>query len=183
MVHQGKGLSFGIEPGQNPARVHAPFDQLQRDWPFHRFGLIRKIDRTHAPLAEDFTQLVTASDVVREHRSIPRLACEDTFARCHNANRAVVRRRWAHEIGLTCDGLFFRFLGEWKCRFADVSEISGNCVRVISIDDVSVLIVGTEKSLDFRAEGDIVAAGLFGRGRVGFYGDPGAANSAVIFHA
>ncbi len=62
VVHQGQGLAFGPEPGQDLAAVHAGLDELQRDRPPHRLGLLGHVDRAHAPLADRLEQLVRADD-------------------------------------------------------------------------------------------------------------------------
>ena len=50
VVHQGQGLAFGPEPGEDLAAVHAGLDELEGDRPPHRLGLLGHVDRAHAPL-------------------------------------------------------------------------------------------------------------------------------------
>ena len=58
VVHQGQGLALGLEAGEHLAAVHAGLDELQRDQPLHRSGLLGHEDRAHAPLADLFQELV-----------------------------------------------------------------------------------------------------------------------------
>ena len=62
MVHQGQGLAFGPEAGQDLPAVHAGLDELERDRPPHRLGLLGHVDRAHAPLADRLQELVRADD-------------------------------------------------------------------------------------------------------------------------
>ena len=62
VVHQGQRLAFGPEPGEDLAAVHAGLDELERDRPPHRLGLLGHVDRAHAPLADRLEQLVRADD-------------------------------------------------------------------------------------------------------------------------
>ena len=62
VVHQGQGLAFGPEPGEHLAAVHAGLDELERDRPPHRLGLLGHVDRAHAPLADRLEELVRADD-------------------------------------------------------------------------------------------------------------------------
>ena len=62
VVHQGQGLALGPEPGEHLAAVHAGLDELERDRPPHRLGLLGHVDRAHAPLADRLEQLVRADD-------------------------------------------------------------------------------------------------------------------------
>ena len=63
MVHQGEGLPFGPEPGEDLAAVHAGLDELQGDRALDRLGLLGHVDRAHAPLADRLQQLVRADGV------------------------------------------------------------------------------------------------------------------------
>ena len=62
VVHQGQRLAFGPEAGEDLAAVHAGLDELQRDCPPHRLGLLGHVDRAHAPFADRLQQLVRADD-------------------------------------------------------------------------------------------------------------------------
>ena len=62
MVHQGQRLPLGLEAGEDLAAVHAGLDELERDRPPHRLGLLGHVDRAHAPFADRLEQLVRADD-------------------------------------------------------------------------------------------------------------------------
>ena len=77
VVHQGQCLAFGPEPGQDLAAVHAGLDELQRDGPPHRLGLLGHVDRAHAPLADRLEEFVRADDRARavRRRSTDAIIC------------------------------------------------------------------------------------------------------------
>ena len=62
VVHHGQGLPLGLEACEHGLRVHARLDQLERDLPLHRLGLLRDPDLAHAAFADPFEQLVAAVD-------------------------------------------------------------------------------------------------------------------------
>ena len=62
MVHQRQRLSLGLEAGDDLARVHAQLDDLERDQPPDRLGLLGHVDRSHAAFADLLDQLVRADD-------------------------------------------------------------------------------------------------------------------------
>ncbi len=51
MVHDGQGLAFGFEPGDDLSGIHAGLDDLERDLSPDRVFLLRHEDRAHATLA------------------------------------------------------------------------------------------------------------------------------------
>jgi hypothetical protein len=62
VVHQGQRLPFGIEAGEYRLRVASAFDELQRDLPSDGLGLLRQVHRSHAALAENPNERVSAGD-------------------------------------------------------------------------------------------------------------------------
>ena len=62
VVHQGQRLPLGLEPGQHLLGVHAGLDQLDRDEPLDRLGLLGPPDGPHAALADGLDQRVLAGD-------------------------------------------------------------------------------------------------------------------------
>ena len=64
MVHQRQRLPLGLEPGQHLLRVHPRLDDLERDEPLDRLGLLGQLDHAHAPLADLLDELVLAGDDV-----------------------------------------------------------------------------------------------------------------------
>jgi hypothetical protein len=65
MVHERQRLALGFEPGQDFARVHPGFNDLERDAAAHGFLLLRHIDHTAAAFADLLEELVTADAVGR----------------------------------------------------------------------------------------------------------------------
>ena len=62
MVHHRHGLPLGLEAGDHLPRVHARLDDLQRDGPLERLGLLGHEDDAHAAFADLLQQLVGADD-------------------------------------------------------------------------------------------------------------------------
>ncbi len=52
MVHHRQRLPLGLEAGDDLLGVHAVLDDLQRDLPLDRLGLLGQVDDAHAALAE-----------------------------------------------------------------------------------------------------------------------------------
>ncbi len=51
MVHQGQGLAFGFEAGDDLAGVHAGLDDLERDPAADGLFLLGQVDHSHAAFA------------------------------------------------------------------------------------------------------------------------------------
>ena len=62
MVHQRQRLPLGLEAGDHLPRVHARLDDLERDRPLDRLGLLGHEDDAHAAFADLLQQLVRADD-------------------------------------------------------------------------------------------------------------------------
>ncbi len=60
VVHDGQGLAFGLEPGDDLSGIHAGLDDLEGDLAPDRVLLLGHEDRAHAPLADFLEQLVRA---------------------------------------------------------------------------------------------------------------------------
>ena len=58
VVHHRQGLPLGLEPGEHRLGVHPGLDDLDRDGPLHRFGLLGHEDAAHAAFADLLDQLV-----------------------------------------------------------------------------------------------------------------------------
>ena len=56
MVHQGQGLALGLEAGEDLARVHAGFDELQGDGATNGGGLFCFPDLAHASRANELAE-------------------------------------------------------------------------------------------------------------------------------
>ena len=65
VVHQRQRLTLRLEASQDLSAVHPRLDQLDRDQPLDRLGLLGHPDRTHAALAHLLDQLVRADDSAR----------------------------------------------------------------------------------------------------------------------
>ena len=52
MVHHRQRLPLGLEPGDDLLGVHAQLDDLERDAPPHRLGLLGHIDHAAAAFAD-----------------------------------------------------------------------------------------------------------------------------------
>ena len=65
MIHQGEGLFFRRESGDDLLRIHARLDDLQRDFAADRLGLLGHVDHAHAPLADLLEELVGADGIAR----------------------------------------------------------------------------------------------------------------------
>ena len=62
MVHHRQRLPLGLEAGDHLPRVHARLDDLERDRPLDRLGLLGHEDDAHAAFADLLQQLVGADD-------------------------------------------------------------------------------------------------------------------------
>ena len=62
MVHHRQGLPLGLEAGDHLPRVHAGLDDLERDRPLERLGLLGHEHHAHAAFADLLQQLVGADD-------------------------------------------------------------------------------------------------------------------------
>ena len=62
MVHHRHGLPLGLEAGDHLPRVHPRLDDLQRDGPLDRLGLLGHEHDAHAAFADLLQQLVGADD-------------------------------------------------------------------------------------------------------------------------
>ena len=56
------GLPFGLEPGNDGARIHPRFDDLEGHLPADRLLLFGHKDQPHAPFADRLHKLVHADD-------------------------------------------------------------------------------------------------------------------------
>ena len=63
MVHHRQRLPLRLEPGDHLPGVHAQLDDLERDPPAHRLGLLGHVDHAAAAFAELLASLVPADDV------------------------------------------------------------------------------------------------------------------------
>jgi hypothetical protein len=61
VVHEGQGLSFGFEAGDDFARVHAELDDLKGDATSDRFGLLGHVDHAAAAFAEFLEEFIAAN--------------------------------------------------------------------------------------------------------------------------
>jgi hypothetical protein len=64
MIHQGEGLPFGLEAGDDRARVHAELDDLDGDFAPERLQLRGAIDDPATALADVFQHLITGKVVL-----------------------------------------------------------------------------------------------------------------------
>ena len=62
MVHHRQCLTLGFKAGDDFARVHAHFDDLERDAAFHGLVLFCQINDAKAAFPDFFTQFVAADD-------------------------------------------------------------------------------------------------------------------------
>ena len=62
MVHHRQRLPLGLEAGDHLPRVHAGLDDLERDRPLDRLGLLGHEHDAHAAFADLLQQLVGADD-------------------------------------------------------------------------------------------------------------------------
>ena len=62
MVHQGQGLPFGLEAGDDLLGIHARLDDLQRHLALDRLRLLGHEHHAHAPFADLLQQLVGPDD-------------------------------------------------------------------------------------------------------------------------
>ena len=60
MVHHRQGLPLGLEAGDHLPRVHARLDDLERDRPLDRLGLLGHEDHAHAAFADLLQAACTA---------------------------------------------------------------------------------------------------------------------------
>ena len=60
MVHQGEGLAFGLEAGDDRLGIHAELDDLERDLAPHGCSLLGEIDHPATTLADLFHEPVRA---------------------------------------------------------------------------------------------------------------------------
>src|SRR5439155_19356804 len=60
MFHQGQGLPFGLKTSEDRAGIHSGFDELERDVPFNRLGLLGDPDLAHPPFAEFLLEQIPA---------------------------------------------------------------------------------------------------------------------------
>ena len=58
MVHHRQRLPLGLEAGDNLLRVHAQFDDLERDLAFDRFALLGHVDRAEAAFTDQLKEFV-----------------------------------------------------------------------------------------------------------------------------
>ena len=58
VIHQGQGLTLGLEPGQDLLGIHAQLDDLQGDLARDRLGLLGQVDRGEPTLPDHFADLV-----------------------------------------------------------------------------------------------------------------------------
>jgi len=66
MLHQGEGLPFGLETGNDFASVHADFDELHGDTAIDGHLLLRAPDLAHAAFADEVQHLVAAHSATFE---------------------------------------------------------------------------------------------------------------------
>ena len=65
VVHQGQGLAFGLEAGENLTGIHARLDYLEGDLALNRLLLVGKIDDATPTLADFLQQLVATNAATR----------------------------------------------------------------------------------------------------------------------
>src|SRR5688572_14329565 len=65
MVHDRECLPLGFEPDDHLPRVHARFDNFERNAAADRLMLLRHEDHAHAPFADLLEQLVGADPLTR----------------------------------------------------------------------------------------------------------------------
>jgi hypothetical protein len=58
MVHDGQGLAFRLQAGQDLLGVHAQLDDLQGHPAVHGLGLLRQPYLAHPSLPQEFQELV-----------------------------------------------------------------------------------------------------------------------------
>src|SRR5262245_7939773 len=68
MVHQGESLALGLKAGDHLARVHAGFDELERDQALDGLRLLGHVHRAHAAFADWFDELEGADDRTKSLR-------------------------------------------------------------------------------------------------------------------
>ena len=61
MVHHRQRLPLGLESGDDLLGVHAQLDDLERDSPPHRLGLLRDIDHAATAFAHALQNFVAAN--------------------------------------------------------------------------------------------------------------------------
>ena len=62
MVHQGQGLTLGLEPGDDLSGIHPGLDELDGHQALHRLGLLGHPDGAHAAFADLLNQLVRTDE-------------------------------------------------------------------------------------------------------------------------
>ena len=62
VIHQRQRLPLGLEPRQDGPGIHARLDQLERNLPLDRLGLLGQVDAAHAPFADLLAELVSTRD-------------------------------------------------------------------------------------------------------------------------
>ena len=58
VIHHGQGLALGLEARDDLPRIHAEFDDLERDGAGHGLTLLGKVHAAEAALANQAQQLV-----------------------------------------------------------------------------------------------------------------------------
>ena len=105
MVHHRQGLPLGLEAGDHLPRVHARLDDLERDGPLDRLGLLGHEDDAHAAFADLLQQLVGADDragtfgdasgrwsIGRIRMRAPQENCPASIVRCQKSIRPALAR-------------------------------------------------------------------------------------------
>jgi hypothetical protein len=59
MIHHRERLPLRVEARQNALGVHAGLDELERDLPLDRLGLLGEVNRAHATFADHIDELVS----------------------------------------------------------------------------------------------------------------------------
>ena len=65
MIHEGEGLTLGLETGDDALGIHAELDDLEGDASADRFVLLSHIDHATAPFADLLEDLVAADLIAR----------------------------------------------------------------------------------------------------------------------
>ena len=81
VIHEGQGLAFGFEAGDDLAGVHAGLDELEGDFAADGLVLLGDVDEAHAAFADLFHELVGADDGARASRGCGDVSDSDVVER------------------------------------------------------------------------------------------------------
>jgi hypothetical protein len=102
VIHQGQGLTLGLEAGNDLLRVHASLDKLDGHQALDRLRLLGHPHRTHAAFADLLDQLVRTDDETR------------SFKRCCLFGRVLKSARRRFDCGV---------LQEAACAFVEPQQV------------------------------------------------------------